>query len=190
VFFADPFTSDADAVNALEDFDAILCTRERTPFPHALVAKLPKLAMFGLTGHRAGKIDLAACRSAASSSRSPKADPGVESTAELGLALMLAAARGLPQGRRRPRAGPLPARHADRASCSAGKTLGLVGLGRIGAQMARYGQALGMSVPRVEPEPDGRARGRGRRRRVDKAALLAESESSACISSCPTARAA
>ena len=43
VFFDDAFASEADAAQALADFDAILCTRERTPFPHSLVAKLPKL---------------------------------------------------------------------------------------------------------------------------------------------------
>ena len=59
---------------------------------------------------------------------------------------MLAAARRIPRGRRRRARRSLPARHAKPGPVLAGKTLGLVGLGRIGALMAAYGNALGMKV--------------------------------------------
>jgi len=175
VFFADPFTSDADAVNALEDFDAILCTRERTPFPHALVAKLPKLAMFGLTGHRAAKIDLAGMQKRGFLVTFTDGGPGVESTAELALGLMLAAARRIPQGDTSTRAGRFQL-DTPTGFVLSGKTLGLVGLGRIGAQMARYGHALGMNVLAWSQNlTDERAAEAGARR-VDKAALLEQSD--------------
>ena len=175
VFFADPFASQADAANALADFDAILCTRERTPFPHALVAKLPKLAMFGLTGHRAGKIDLAGMQKRGILVTFTDGGPGVESTAELALGLMLAAARRIPQGDTSTRAGRFQL-DTPTGFVLSGKTLGLVGLGRIGAQMARYGHALGMNVLAWSQNlTDERAAEAGARR-VDKAALLEQSD--------------
>ena len=68
----------------------------------------------------------------------------------------------------------------------AGKTLGLVGLGRIGALMARYGRALGMKVLAWSPNlTDERAAAAGAQR-VDKGrAASPQPTSSACISCCP-----
>ena len=58
-FFELPFASEDAAASRLAEFDIILVTRERTPFPASLVARLPRLRMFGLTGARAGLIDIA-----------------------------------------------------------------------------------------------------------------------------------
>jgi phosphoglycerate dehydrogenase-like enzyme len=145
VFFDDAFPSEEEAARALAGFDAILCTRERTPFPPSLVAKLPNLKMFGLTGHRAGKIDLAGMQKRGVLVVFTDGGPGGESTAELALALMLAAARRIPQADASTRAGRFQL-DTPTGFVLSGKTLGLVGLGRIGELMARYGQALGMSV--------------------------------------------
>ena len=175
VFFEEPFTSQEHAAQALAGFDAILCTRERTPFPHSLVGKLTKLKMFGLTGNRAGKIDLAGMQKRGILVTYTDGGPGVESTAELALALMLAAARRLPQGDTATRAGRFQL-DTPRGFVLAGKTLGLVGLGRIGAQVARYGHALGMNVLAWSQNlTDERAAEAGARR-VDKVTLLAESD--------------
>jgi D-3-phosphoglycerate dehydrogenase len=175
VFFDDAFDSEALAAAGLAGFDAILCTRERTPFPASLVAKLPKLRMFGLTGHRAGKIDLAGMQKRGIVVSFTDGGPGAESTAELALGLMLAAARGIVQGDKSTRAGRFQL-DTPTGFVLSGKTLGLVGLGRIGAQMARYGQALGMSVLAwSENLTDERAAEAGARR-ADKATLLAQSD--------------
>jgi phosphoglycerate dehydrogenase-like enzyme len=175
VFFDDAFDSEAHAAAGLAGFDAILCTRERTPFPASLVAKLPKLRMFGLTGHRAGKIDLAGMQKRGIVVSFTDGGPGGESTAELALGLMLAAARGIVQGDKSTRAGRFQL-DTPTGFVLSGKTLGLVGLGRIGAQMARYGQALGMSVLAwSENLTDERAAEAGARR-ADKATLLAQSD--------------
>ena len=53
VFFRSPFADEAAAASALIDFDVVMAMRERTPFPVSLVARLPKLRMFNLTGARA-----------------------------------------------------------------------------------------------------------------------------------------
>ena len=144
-FFADPFASEDEAAAALADFDVILATRERTPFPRTMIDRLPALKMFGLTGVRAGKIDLAYLQQRGTTVCFTDGGPGVESTAELALALMLAAARRVPEGDRSVRAGRFQL-DTPTGFVLAGKTLGLVGLGRIGACMARYGNALSMSV--------------------------------------------
>ena len=144
-FFAVPFADEDEAAARLAPFDVILATRERTPFPPSLVARLPKLRMFGLTGARAGLIDLAGMIARGITVCYTGGGPGVSSTAEIALALMLAAARHVPAGDAAVRAGRfqlgVPLGHV-----LDGKTLGLVGLGRIGARMAAYGRALGMNV--------------------------------------------
>jgi D-3-phosphoglycerate dehydrogenase len=175
VFFEDPFASEADAAKTLAGFDALLCTRERTPFPPSLVARLPGLRMFGLTGQRAGKIDLAGMQQRGIVVCFTDGGPGVESTAELALGLVLAAARRIPQGDASTRAGRFQL-DTPTGFVLSGKTLGLVGLGRIGAQMARYGQALGMSVLAWSQNLTAERAAEAGARRVDKATLLAESD--------------
>jgi len=144
-FFTEPFASEDDAAAALAGFDVILATRERTPFPRSLIDRLPALRMFGLTGVRAGKIDLAYLQRRGVVVCYTDGGPGVESTAELALALMLAAARLVPEGEKSVRAGRFQL-DTPTGFVLAGKTLGLVGLGRIGARMAHYGRALGMTA--------------------------------------------
>lgn len=175
VFFDDPFGSESDAAAALADFDAILCTRERTPFPHSLVAKLPRLAMFGLTGNRAGKIDLAGMQRRGILVCTTDGGPGVESTAEMALALMLAAARRIPEGDASTRRGRFQL-DTPTGFVLSGKTLGLIGLGRIGARMAAYGNALGMTVLAWSQNLTAERAAEAGARRVDKATLLAASD--------------
>jgi phosphoglycerate dehydrogenase-like enzyme len=175
VFFDDAFASEAEAATALADCDAILCTRERTPFPPPLVARLPKLRMFGLTGHRAGKIDLAGMQKRGVVVCFTDGGPGVESTAELALGLMLAAARRIPEGDASTRSGRFQL-DTPTGFVLSGKTLGLMGLGRIGETMARYGRALGMNVLAWSQNlTDARAAEAGATR-VDKATLLAQAD--------------
>jgi len=144
-FFEAPFEGEDDAARRLADFSILLVTRERTPFPASLVARLPKLRMFGLTGARAGLIDIAGMISRGITVCYTGGGPSVSSTAELALGLMLAAARGVPAGDVAVRDGRFQlGTHAG--PVLDGKTLGLVGLGRIGARMAAYGRALGMNV--------------------------------------------
>jgi len=144
-FFTEPFPSEDDACAALAGFDVILATRERTPFPKSLIDRLPGLRMFGLTGMRAGSIDLAYLQQRGVVVCYTDGGPGVESTAELALALMLAAARRIPEAEASVRASRFQL-DVPTGRVLAGKTLGLVGLGRIGARMAAYGRVLGMSV--------------------------------------------
>jgi len=144
-FFEQPFASEDDAARTLEPFDIVLATRERTPFPPSLVARLPRLKMFGLTGARAALIDLAGMIGRGITVCYTEGGPGASSTAELALGLMLAAARHIPEGDAAVRAGRFQ-QGTQVGHVLAGKTLGLVGLGRIGGKMAAYGRALDMKV--------------------------------------------
>jgi len=145
VFFHAPFGSEDEAAAALADFEIIMAMRERTPFPASLIARLPKLKMFNLTGRRARLIDIAAMVSRGVVVCTTGGGDGGAGTAELALALLLSVARGIPCGDSALRAGRFQA--GTQAGIElAGKTLGIIGLGRIGQLMARYGVALGMRV--------------------------------------------
>jgi phosphoglycerate dehydrogenase-like enzyme len=161
VFFDRPFAHEDDAAATLADFDVILAMRERTPFPASLARRLPKLRMFNMTGPRAGLIDTAALAAQDVTVCYTEGGDQGEATAELALGLMLGAARDIPGGDAAIRAGRF--QEGVRVGIQlAGKTLGLVGLGRLGTRMAGYGRALGMEViawsPNLTPE---RAAARG-----------------------------
>ncbi|HEX8012272.1 MAG TPA: D-2-hydroxyacid dehydrogenase family protein [Casimicrobiaceae bacterium] len=174
-FFETPFASEDEAATALASFQIILATRERTPFPQSLIDRLPALKMFGLTGNRAGKIDLACLQRRGVLVCYTDGGPGVESTAEMALALMLAAARRIPEGDGSVRRGRFQL-DTPTGFVLAGKTLGLVGLGRIGGRVAVYGKALGMTVLAWSQNlTDQRAREAGTRF-ASKETLLAHSD--------------
>jgi phosphoglycerate dehydrogenase-like enzyme len=147
VFFADAFASEDDAARALKDFDILLTMRERTAFPASLIRRLPKLRMLSITGAANASLDVEACtrqgvtvcNTSASGGGTPYA------TAELALGLMIAAARAIPAADRTMRAGGF--QHGVPVGIGlAGKTLGVVGLGRLGARLALYAHALDMKV--------------------------------------------
>jgi D-3-phosphoglycerate dehydrogenase len=174
-FFEAPFASEEAAAHALAAAGVVLAMRERTPFPRSLIDRLPRLRMFGLTGQRAGLVDLAYLLQRGVVVCTTDGGPGVESTAEIALALMLAAARRIPEGDVSVRAGTFQ-QATPTGFVLAGKTLGLLGLGRIGARMAGYGTALGMTVLAWSQNlTDERAAAAGARR-VDKDVLLAQAD--------------
>jgi phosphoglycerate dehydrogenase-like enzyme len=174
-FFETPFADEDDAARRLADFDIVLATRERTPFPASLVARLPKLKMFGLTGARAALIDTAAMIARGITVCYTGGGPSGTSTAELALGLMLAAARGIPAGDAAVRDGRFQM-GTEAGTVLAGKTVGLIGLGRIGSRMAAYCKALGMNVlawsQNLSPETAAAAGAV----RVDKEALLSTAD--------------
>jgi phosphoglycerate dehydrogenase-like enzyme len=144
-FFEAPFANEDAAAQGLSQSDIILATRERTPFPRSLVARLPRLRMFGLTGSRAALIDIEAMLSGSITVCYTGSGPSGSSTAELALGLLLAAARRIPAGDRAVRAGRFQL-GTEAGPVLDGKTVGLIGLGRIGSRMAAYCRAMGMSV--------------------------------------------
>ncbi|HEY6098251.1 MAG TPA: D-2-hydroxyacid dehydrogenase family protein, partial [Anaeromyxobacter sp.] len=167
-FFREHLTDPDVLAAALEPFDVIVAMRERTPLPAALLARLPKLGLVVTTGMRNASIDLAACRERGIAVSGTRAAPGVP-TAELTWGLILALVKRIPGEDRALRSG---AWQTALAQSVAGKTLGVVGLGKVGSAVARVGLALGMDVVAWSPHlTDERAAAAGVRR-VEKRALF------------------
>jgi phosphoglycerate dehydrogenase-like enzyme len=144
-FFHEPFPNADAAAAALAGFDIIMAMRERTAFPASLIDRLPALKMFNLTGHRARLIDIPAMTARGIAVCTTGGGDSGAATAELALGLILAAARGIPAGDAAIRAGAFQT--GTRAGIElAGRTLGIIGLGRIGQRLARAGAALGMDI--------------------------------------------
>ena len=142
--FAEAFAGEDDAAAALADYDVVLSMRERTPFPRSLIERLTRLRMLGITGARNASLDLAACTERGVVVCNTSAGSG-SSTAELALGLLLSVARAIPAGDAAIRAGRFQ-EGVPVGTALAGKTLGVIGVGRLGSLMAGYGRALGMAV--------------------------------------------
>jgi D-3-phosphoglycerate dehydrogenase len=132
-----------DPAKQLAPFDIVCLMRERTPFPRALIDKLPNLKFVSLTGARSPSLDIAALKERGIPVSNTRSAGGGLSTVELTWGLIIAAARGLAKGERNMRAGRW---HQDLGPgfSLAGKRLGILGLGNIGARVAAIGKAFGM----------------------------------------------
>ncbi len=139
------FTDHIDAVDLdalverLTPFEAVVAMRERTAFGAQLLARLPNLRLLVTTGMGNAAIDLVACRDRGVTVCGTSGS--VQSTAELTWALILAAARHLPTELANVRTGGWMSTVGTDLH---GATLGLLGLGRIGAMVATVGRAFGM----------------------------------------------
>ncbi|GLW12567.1 2-hydroxyacid dehydrogenase [Microtetraspora sp. NBRC 13810] len=140
--FREHFGSPDDLVRAIVDHEIVVIMRERTPFPAEVFARLPNLRLLVTTGMRNASVDLDAARAHGVTVCGTAG--GSTSTAELTWALILGLARHLlPESAAMRQDGPW--QHTVGMDLH-GSTLGLLGLGRIGAQMAALGRAFGMDV--------------------------------------------
>jgi phosphoglycerate dehydrogenase-like enzyme len=140
-----------ELVRVLMEFDAVLLMRERTEFPASVIARLPNLKLLVTTGMKNASVDVAAARQRGiivCGTRSSPVPP-----AELTWALVLALLRDIPDQVNHARQGRWQTSVGATAS---GRRLGLLGLGRIGTIVARFGQAFDMDVvawsPNLTPE--------------------------------------
>ena len=118
--------------------------RERTAFPKSLVERLPKLKLLITTGMRNASFDMAALKDrGVTVCGTGGPGGGNEDTAELAWGLILGAARRIAEDHAIMRHGGWQTRVGHRV---AGKTLGLLGLGRLGSAVARVGLAFGMKA--------------------------------------------
>ena len=145
VFFEEPFAGPDKLASALGEFDIIIAMRERTKFSKDLLDRLPKLRMIALTGGRTWTMDFDTLNARGIPVCHTGGEKSGAATAEIALGLLLSAARFINRGdasiRKGGFQGGVPA-----GDVLDGKTLGIIGLGKIGARMARYGKALGMQV--------------------------------------------
>lgn len=139
--FNEPFISELEAGEALQDFDAILIMRERTPFTKNLLENLPNLKYLMTSGMRNNSIDLVATKEKNIIVCGTDINPNP--TAELAWTLILGLARNLKQEVDNMFQGYWQTSIGLELK---GKMLGLIGLGKIGTQMATIAKAFGMQV--------------------------------------------
>lgn len=136
------WTADPQVLVArLRHAEVIVAMRERTAFARDLLVQLPNLKLLVTTGGRNAAIDLDAARELGI--RVCATGGLVQPTVELTWGLILAALRGIPREHQATRAGRW---QTGIGVGLEGKTLGLLGLGRIGAKVARIGQGFGMDT--------------------------------------------
>jgi phosphoglycerate dehydrogenase-like enzyme len=138
-----PFVDEDSTVRALADSEIVAAMRERTAFPKSLVGRLPKLKLLITTGMRNASFDMAALKDRGVTVCGTGGPGGNEDTAELAWGLILGAARRIAEDHQLMRLGGWQTRIGHRV---AGKTLGLVGLGRLGSAVARVGLAFHMKA--------------------------------------------
>jgi phosphoglycerate dehydrogenase-like enzyme len=128
-------------IERLLPFDVVCVMRERTPLLRNVIERLPNLKLIASTGSANASIDMAAAgdRGIAVAHTGYRSDP----TIELTWALILASARNIVTESNSVRSGGW---QQTVGTDLRGKTLGLLGLGRIGSQVARVGSAFGMNL--------------------------------------------
>ena len=175
VFFREGFASPAATCAALADFDVIVAMRERTWLGAEVIPGLTRLKLLSFTGPRNAAVDTASCTARGIVVCNTVSRGSSSDTPELALALLMAAARRIPLGDAEMRAGRFQRNVAPGMGLD-GRTLGVIGLGRIGARVALYAKALGMRVIAWSTNlTDARAAEVGVAR-VAKEVLLAESD--------------
>lgn len=170
--FSDTLADEDDLAKRLAPYEIIVPTRERTFFRAGLLGRLPALRLIAIGGRHTGQVDLATA--AARSIVVTDTEGSPVNAFEHTVALMMALVRRVPQEDRAMREGKwqTPPIGVDMH----GKTLGVIGLGRIGGKMAGFGKLLGMRVLATGfTLTDERAAAAGATR-VDLDTLLRESD--------------
>ena len=169
--FHDWIDGEDAVVEAIGDFDVVVAMRERTPFPASLINRLPNLKLLVTTGMRNLAIDMQAARAR---------DLPVCGTAllpypafEHAWGLIMACMKQIPAEDRAMHEGGWQAGFSNGLR---GKTLGVLGLGKLGSQVAKIGLGFDMKVIAWSANlTDERAAECGAQR-VDKDALFAQSD--------------
>ncbi|BBA90670.1 MULTISPECIES: D-2-hydroxyacid dehydrogenase family protein [Mycobacterium] len=168
----------AEAAEALADFDAVCTMRERMAFPRSLLERLPRLKLITIVGMNLPNLDLAAATErgvlvAHSNFAHPRFRAARDATAEFAWGLLIATVRNLAEEHRQLRAGGW---QTTTGMTLSGKTLGLLGLGRVGKRMTEYAKAFGMDVIAWSQNLTEEAAAAHGVRRVDKPVLFAQSD--------------
>jgi len=153
----------------LKDAEAVVLTQQRSPFPRAVIERLPKLKLISQTGRNAYHIDVAACAERGITV-SAGGGGGPNATAELTWALILAHLRHIPQEVQRMKEGKW------QGTVGIGlkdRTLGVYAYGKIGSVVANVGRAFGMKVVCLGREAStARAREAGFEATTDRASFF------------------
>ena len=174
----DRHLSEDEAAEALKDFEVLVTVRERMALPRTLIARLPKLRLITIIGMSLPNLDMAAATEhgvvVCHSDYGAPAFRGVSNaTPELTWGLMIATVRHIAHEDRRMRDGGW---QSTTGLILAGRTLGLLGLGRIGRRMAEYAKVFGMEVIAWSQNLTAEAAAEVGVRRVEKDELFAQAD--------------
>lgn len=169
--------TEQDMVTALEPFEIICTLRERSRFSKETLARLPNLKMLVVTDAHVTTIDneAAAARGIlVCEGKAPDDLPAAPtSTAEFAWALMLATVRNVPEEAQRLLRGQW---QNSMGYALAGRTMGILGLGKIGTRMARYARAFDMQVLAWSENLTDEVAQNAGARRVEKRVLFQDSD--------------
>ncbi len=140
-FFTEPFADEKEAIVELEDFEALFIMRERTPMTKTLIESLPKLKYIMTSGMRNKAIDLEAAKKKNIIVCGTEINPNP--AAEITWALILGLYRNMKQEIDNMFQGYWQTTIGLELK---GKMLGIIGLGKIGTQVAKVAKAFGMEV--------------------------------------------
>lgn len=154
VLYHDKAMSDQAVIDRLRGAAIAISNRERTHYNAKVLEALPDLELISHTGRAGPNLDVkTATARGIAISVAPGVPEGSSAVAELGLGLLLSLARQIPSNDQRVRTGDWAAPATEMLNR---KTMGILGLGKIGRAMARMAQALEMSViawgPTLTPE--------------------------------------
>jgi phosphoglycerate dehydrogenase-like enzyme len=174
----DRHLSEEEAVEALQSFDVVCTLRERMAFPRTLIERLPNLKLITIVGRSLPNLDMAAASErrvlvAHSNLANPRLRAVANGTPELAWGLMIATVRNLAEEHRRMREGGW---QTTTGLILSGKTLGLLGLGKIGKRMAEYAQVFGMEVIAWSQNLTAEAAAAVGARRVEKEDLFRQAD--------------
>ena len=174
----DRHLSEDEAVEALQPFDVLCTVRERMALPRTLIERLPNLKLITIIGMSLPNLDLDAAtdhgvRVAHVNYANPAFRGISNATPELAWGLMIATVRNLAEEHRRMREGGW---QSTTGMILSGKTLGLVGLGRIGKRMAEYAKVFGMEIIAWSQNLTEQAAAEVGVRRVEKDELFARAD--------------
>ncbi len=141
VSFTQPFASPDAAIAALSGYPVIVAMRERTPFPASMFERLPDCRLLVTTGMRNLAIDMAAAKASGVLVCGTELLP--YPAAEQTWAMVLAHMRGIPRDVQSMNAGGW---QVGLGRSLKGKSIGIIGLGKLGRQIARFANAFGMEV--------------------------------------------
>ncbi|KLO41953.1 D-2-hydroxyacid dehydrogenase family protein [Mycobacterium nebraskense] len=174
----DRHLTEEEAAEALRAFDVICTLRERMALPRTLLERLPNLKLITIVGRSLPNLDMAAATErgilvAHTDFAHPRFRSVHDATPEFAWGLLIATVRNLAEEHRRMRDG---AWQTTTGLTLSGKTLGLLGLGRVGKRMAEYAKAFGMEVLAWSQNLTADTAAAVGARRVEKATLFEESD--------------
>jgi phosphoglycerate dehydrogenase-like enzyme len=140
--FEQPFANAEAAASALKDFEIICAMRERTAFPRTLFAALPRLKLLITSGMRNAAIDMEAAKD--HNIVLCGTQFGRDPTAPLTMGLILELTRNIGRENARMHEGQPWQKFVGHEI--EGRTLGIIGLGKLGGKVAKLAQAFGMNV--------------------------------------------